>query len=109
MNNPLGASPRLVTIFSGHAHDDEFSLLTINSLEQQVSVLTGNPMLIPGIVEHRRSAQDGLDLLGDRQYELSLLSSERERYREPSGYLTNGHQHMLARCVRDRQSQTTSS
>jgi len=41
--------PWLATVGTGHTHDDEFSLFTIDALKEQVCVRTGNPIRIPVI------------------------------------------------------------
>jgi hypothetical protein len=48
----LRTCPWLVAIRIRHTYDDELGLLTIESLKEQVSVRTGNPMLIPSVVEY---------------------------------------------------------
>src|SRR5215468_4644657 len=46
----LRTSPWLVTIGPGHTHDDEFGPLTVEFLQKEVGVRTGDPVLVPIIV-----------------------------------------------------------
>jgi hypothetical protein len=52
-------------------------------------------VFVPTVIEDGRPAKDGLDFLGDRQYEMPLLSSERKCHCKSTGHVTNGHDGMV--------------